>query len=191
MYLDRKWLTQFWIIKKKEWVERKHTTGKEGTVSPSVKLASGDFLFPFSSNPPHHLCNCLFSSPCQSLASFVCFISYIQVNLHFFYLFKALLLSHRHKSVFLVWVKFRLFWSPGAGWVSAETWQMNGSGIPEILTRQTETYNTCQAAVVNGSSAVTSPLLVQLTASSIQAHSPLPPASVPVCFSLCVFGCPP
>lgn len=27
----------------------KHTTGKEGTVSPSAALASGDFLFPFSS----------------------------------------------------------------------------------------------------------------------------------------------
>lgn len=50
---------------------------------------------------------------------------------------------------------------------------MNASGIPEILSGQTETHNTCLAVVVNGSSAVTSPLLVQLTASSIQAH-PLP-----------------
>lgn len=52
----------------------------------------------------------------------------------------------------------------------------------QILTRQSETQNTCQAAVVNGSSAVTSLLLVQLTASSIRAH-PHPPFS----FCACVF----
>lgn len=62
---------------------------------------------------------------------------------------------------------------------------LNGSGIPEILTGPTETHNTCLAVMVNGSSAVTSLLLVQLTASSIQAH-PLPLASVCVCVSVSV-----
>lgn len=60
---------------------------------------------------------------------------------------------------------------------------MNGGGILEILTGRTETHNTCLAVMVNGRSAVTSLLLVQLTALSIQA-----PSLSPLCVCVCVFS---
>lgn len=48
IHLDRMWLTQFWNMHAKKENVRigKHTTRKEGTVSPSATLASSDFLFP-------------------------------------------------------------------------------------------------------------------------------------------------